>query len=374
MFFSVVLFLVILMFVVSCGQKGTKWQGTIEEENGITVVKNPKEPIYEEDVLQLEEDLVITSPEDEELMFQSLTFLVVDDAENIYVSDSKAGHILVFDKNSEFVRKIGRRGQGPGEIVYPFEVQILGQKELFVNDMGQAKAHFFTLDGEFLRQKTTSQMIAFRRPKADSAGNIVAGYAIGGEPIKIVLKKFDSELNPICEITSSDIITQPPVLEYFEARRSTNYVWNVLSTDEIIWGDIKKYEIHVCNSEGKCVKRIIKDYDAVTITGAEKNKLIKNMYGDNPVPSNITFKFPDSYPPFIRFSCDEEGRIFVQRYDSSQVEERIFYDIFDAEGKFIAKTTLNYRPQIWKNSMMYCVEEDEDGFEIIKRYKANWAI
>ena len=374
MLFSVVLCLVILMFVVSCGQKGTKWHGTIEEENGIAVVKNPKEPIYEEDVLQLGEDLVITSPEDEELMFQSLTFLFVDDAENIYVSDSKAGHILVFDKNGEFLRKIGRRGQGPGEMMYPFEIQILGEKELFVNDTGQAKAHYFTLEGEFLRQVTTSQMPMFRRPKADSTGNIVVGHVIAGEQVNTVLKKFDKELNPICELTSNVTISQPPVFDYFELRRSTNYVWNVLSTDEIIWGNMKKYEIHVCNSEGKCEKKIIKDHDTVAITGSEKKKLIKNMFGDNPVPSSMTLKFPDSYPPFIRFTCDEEGRIFVQRYDNSLDKDRINYDIFDAEGKYIAKTTLNYRPQIWKNNMMYCVEEDEEGFQIIKRYRVNWAI
>ncbi|NOR14062.1 MAG: 6-bladed beta-propeller [Candidatus Aminicenantes bacterium] len=374
MFFSVVLFLAILMFVVSCGQQGAKWKGTIEEENGITVVKNPKEAIYEEDVLQLEENLTITSPEDEELMFQRLTFLDVDDNENIFVSDSKAGHILVFDKNGEFVRKIGRRGQGPGEMVFPFEIRILGQRELFVNDMGQAKAHFFTLEGEFLRQKTTSHLPYFRRPEADSVGNIVVGHVIAGEPVKTVLKKFDSELNPICEITSSVTISQPPVYDYFELQRGTNYVWNVSNTDEIIWGDLKNYEIHVCNSEGKCVKKIVRDFDNNAITGAEKNKIIKNMFGDNPVPSSMTLKFPDSYPPFIRFTCDEEGRIFVQRYDSSLEEERVFYDIFDAEGKYVGKTTINFMPQVWKNNMMYCVEADEEGFDIIKRYKVNWAI
>jgi hypothetical protein len=372
--FLIVLCLFIVILTVSCGQKGAKWQGTIEEEDGIPVVRNPKEPIYSEDVFQLEEDLAIPSPEEEELMFQSLMFLVIDNNENIYVSDSKAGHILVFDKSGEFVRKIGRRGQGPGEMVYPFETLILREKEIFVNDIGQAKAHFFTLEGEFIRQMTTSKMPAFRRPKVDSAGNIVVSYAITGEPVEIFLKKMDSEFNPLCDIASCIATTQPPVLEYFEVSRSTSFVWNVTSADEIIWGDFKKYEIHVCNPEGKCLRKIVKDADSVSITQTEKNKLIKNLFGDNPVPSDITLKFPDSYPPFIRFTCDEEGRIFVQRYDSSLDEELINYDVFDVEGKYIAKITLNFRPQIWKNNMMYCVEEDEDGFEVIKRYRVNWTI
>ena len=372
--FLAILLLVFLVSSVSYGQKKAKWKGKIEEKDGIQIIKNPKEPIYSEDILQLEEDLAITSPEEEELMFQYLSFLVVDDAGNIYVSDSKAGHVLVFNENGKFVRKIGKRGQGPGEMLYPFEVQILKQKELFVNDLRQAKAHFFNLEGKFLRQMTTSKLPGFRRPKADSAGNIVVGYVIPGKPIEMLLKKVDAELNPICDIASCIATTQPPVLEYFEIRRSTPYIWNVMSTDEIIWGDLKKYEIHVCNPEGVCLKKIVKDHKGISINGKEKDKLIQNIYGDNPVPSNVTLKFPDSYPPFIRFTYDEEGRIFVQRYDNALIEDRINYDIFDAEGKYIAKTTLNYRPQIWKNGMMYCVEEDEDGFDVIKRYKVNWTI
>ncbi len=374
MFFSVVLFLVILMFVVSCGQKGTKWQGTIEEEDGITIVRNPKEPIYSEDVFQLEEDLAITSPEDEELMFQNLNYLVVDDEENIYVTDSKAGHVLVFNKSGEFVRKIGRRGQGPGEMIFPLEVQILGKKELFVNDTGQVKAHFFTLDGEFLRQVSTSKMPAFRLPKADSAGNIVASYAIAGEPIKSVLNKFDSELNPICEFASSVFVSQPPVFQYFEMSRRTTYAWNVSRNDEIIWGNFNKYEIFICDPDGNCTKKIVKEDDGVPITKEEEKKLIKEWFGDRPVPPSMTLKFPDHYPTFIFLTCDEEGRIYVHTYEKTEDDEETYLDIFDSEGKYIVRTSTKLWPQIWKNGMMYCVDEDEDGYEVVKRYRVKWAI
>jgi hypothetical protein len=143
--------LLLLIPSVSYGQKKPEWKGTIEEEGGILVIKNPKKPIHSEDVFQLEEDLFITSPDEEELLFQHLTYLDVDEAENIYVADTKAGNILVFDKKGKFLRKIGKRGQGPGEMRCPFEVLILGNEELFINDRGQAKAHFITLEGEFLR-------------------------------------------------------------------------------------------------------------------------------------------------------------------------------------------------------------------------------
>ena len=45
------------IILVFCNKQKTEWKGTIEEENGILVVKNPKEPIYGEDVFNLEEEI-----------------------------------------------------------------------------------------------------------------------------------------------------------------------------------------------------------------------------------------------------------------------------------------------------------------------------
>ena len=371
---SIILFLSVLIILVSCGKQKAGWEGTIEEEDGITVVRNPKEPIYSEEVFQLEEDLAVTSPEDPDLSFQNLNYLVVDDAENIYVSDSKAGHILVFDKSGEFVRKIGRRGRGPGEMSWPLEIQILGKKELFVNDTGQTKAHIFTLDGNFLRKMTTSQIPAFRLPKADSVGNIVVGHWIPGKPFKAVLKKFDSELNLISEIVSSNTITQPPVFDFFEMRWRTTFVWNVSKNDEIIWGNFNKYEISVCDPDGNCIRKIVKEQDGVPITKEDKQKLIKAYFGNSPVPRSMTLKFPDQYPPFIYLTCDEEGRIFALSYVTIDDDETRYLDVFDSEGKYIVRIKTKSFPQIWKNGMMYSVDDDEDGFEVIRRYRVKWAL
>ncbi|NIO49885.1 MAG: hypothetical protein GTN73_10710 [Candidatus Aminicenantes bacterium] len=99
-FLIVVLFMATSMLPVSCGQQKAKWKGTIEEKDGVTVVKNPAQPIYSKDVFRLEEDLTIENvEEDEEFTFQDIMHLAVDDDENIYASDSKAAFIKVFDKS-----------------------------------------------------------------------------------------------------------------------------------------------------------------------------------------------------------------------------------------------------------------------------------
>lgn len=89
----------ILCIMVGC-QDMADWGGTIEEEDGVMVVKNPQEPFYGPEVFNLEEDLIITNEAgEEEYMFQDAQNLTVDDDENIYVNDMKAAHIRVFDKN-----------------------------------------------------------------------------------------------------------------------------------------------------------------------------------------------------------------------------------------------------------------------------------
>jgi hypothetical protein len=372
--FVVVFFIAASMLLVSCGQQKAKWKGSVEEQDGVTVVKNPAQPIYSNDVFRLEEDLTIDNVEEEEgFTFQDITHLIVDDDENIYASDSKAAFIKVFDKSGNYLRTIGKKGQGPGEFVYPFEILVMPQGELMVNDLNQLRVHFFSLDGKFLRQFSSSTMAMFRRPRVDSEGHIIVGHVNVGDPVETVLKKLDSDLNPVLTLATRPVVSKPPTnFEYFEVRRSTNLVWDIAMEDNIVWGVFDKYEIFVNNPEGKLIRKIVREYDGIGINKEEEEKLIKAWFGNNPVPPQMTIKFPKVYPPFFRFTCDEEGRIFAQTYEKTEDEEEYYYDVFDSEGKYIVRISLKYRPHVWKNKKLYMIEENEEGFQIVKRYKVTW--
>jgi hypothetical protein len=372
--FVVVFFIAASMLLVSCGQQKAKWKGSVEEQDGVTVVKNPAQPIYSNDVFRLEEDLTIDNVEEEEgFTFQDITHLIVDDDENIYASDSKAAFIKVFDKSGNYLRTIGKKGQGPGEFVYPFEILVMPQGELMVNDLNQLRVHFFSLDGKFLRQFSSSTMAMFRRPRVDSEGHIIVGHVNVGDPVETVLKKLDSDLNPVLTLATRPVVSKPPTnFEYFEVRRSTNLVWDIAMEDNIVWGVFDKYEIFMNNPEGKLIRKIVREYDGIGINKEEEEKLIKAWFGNNPVPPQMTIKFPKVYPPFFRFTCDEEGRIFAQTYEKTEDEEEYYYDVFDSEGKYIVRISLKYRPHVWKNKKLYMIEENEEGFQIVKRYKVTW--
>lgn len=48
----IILFITGSFLLVSCNQPKTEWKGTIDEKDGVIVVKNPKEPMYDQSVFQ----------------------------------------------------------------------------------------------------------------------------------------------------------------------------------------------------------------------------------------------------------------------------------------------------------------------------------
>jgi len=71
-------------------------------------------------------------------------------------------------------------------------------------------------------------------------------------------------------------------------------------------------------------------------------------------------------------NIDDAGRIFVQTYEKTIDESGYYYDVFNSEGKYIAKIPLKTQPRVWKRGKLYTIEEEEEGYQVVKRYKVNW--
>lgn len=144
----VVVLSTVFLILVSCNQQKTEWEGTIEERDGVVVVKNPVEPIYEENVLVLEEELSIGEAVGrEEYMFSGVQSVSIDDEGRIYVLDYKECNVKIYDKNGKYINKFGRQGQGPGEFFLPRVVIISSQDEIIVQNY--TSFDFFSFDKSY---------------------------------------------------------------------------------------------------------------------------------------------------------------------------------------------------------------------------------
>ncbi len=369
------MFLFGLFFILACGIGKQDWKGTIETREGVITVTNPKEPIYDDPVLVLAEDLVIKgSDEPEERMFQSIHTLDVDEKGNMYILDELAGNIKVYDRNGDFVKTIGRKGQGPGEFGMPISLFLSSQSQIIVNDMGQRKIQYFDMDGKYLKAFSVADKFLFFGPMATSKGELIVSFTIPQEEPKTVLQKLDPEYKTILTFASLSMET-PPMINIFVARSLSSLRWSMTSFDEIIWADIlnPEYELRIQGVDGKLKKIITRHYDPISITAEDRDRLIDETFGDNPT-DQWDIRFPDNYPPFSGFSFDDLGHLFVKRYEKETHKEGGLYDIFDGEGKYIAQMRFKMNPIIWKKGFMYFIEDDDEGFKVVKRYRVEWKL
>jgi len=95
----------------------------------------------------------------------------------LYVADTQAHQIKVFDLTGRLVRTIGKRGEGPGELNYPTYLALSGGK-LIVADTMNARVQMFTLDdtaSPIVFGERGTKVGNFVRPKGvatDSENNI----------------------------------------------------------------------------------------------------------------------------------------------------------------------------------------------------------
>lgn len=82
----------------------------------VSELENPPEPLNGNRVLQLEELWRIGGEDDEENLLGVVDMVLADDQDNIYLLDIQLTEVQVFDVRGEYLRSLGRSGEGPGEI------------------------------------------------------------------------------------------------------------------------------------------------------------------------------------------------------------------------------------------------------------------
>jgi hypothetical protein len=370
--FSIALFISIFMLLISCQKQKAQWKGTIEEENGVTVVKNPKEPMYGEDIVNLEKEISIGNPEGKEEYVFYRTLMDVDKDGNMYILDIAAPNIRVFDPEGNYKQTIGRKGQGPGEMLSPRSIHITPQNEIMVYDSRNRRFSFYSLDGNFIKQDLAATAGFLFSPKMDSTGYIVGGIL---RRESFTLNKFDIELNPVLTIYTIDIVRLSRTGE--REVMIPSFSFDLTKKDNIVCGYNDKYELQIFDSLGKLTRKIIKEYDPLEISEKDKEEYIYRLTGGRGYPPGEKVVFPKHHHPFLNISVDEEDRIFVSTPERVEGKDgSYYYDVFDSEGKCLAKVPIELKdgryPLLFRNKKLYFIDEIEEGYQIVKRYKVTW--
>jgi hypothetical protein len=347
----------------------------MEEQNGIIIVRNPIQPIYDREILALQLELSIGKTADRaEYLFRRIFSLDIDEHGDIYVLDNGSATVIVFSPVGEFLRAFGSRGQGPGEMQSPQLIQVINNRELSIYDPMTRRFLIFSLHGEYLRQISTARLMNPIEPiKWDSEGNLIAFIIPPPDSGAIALEKMDENLECITKIAIEEQDSSYLSREYKMIKPSI--CCGVFEDGSLVWGDSKKYELRVVNADGKLTKIIVRSSKPIKVSDKAKRELRERFSRLSVSKAGFKPIFPKYYPYFQDISVDDEGRVFVLTYEAAGEDKRYFYsDIFDPEGRYIAKTQMSLRARglFWKKGKLYSIERDAEGFDIVNRYSARW--
>ena len=349
-----------------------EWKGKIETENGIPVIKNPRSPLYLAEIFRLEEELALGKAEGEEAyLFSRISGLDVDDDGNIYVLDSRSAQVRVFDERGLFLRAIGRKGQGPGELEMPIFVKVGHPGELIVFDYLRQNLITFSLDGKYLRQSRTRE--PFVPIDFDPQGNIVGMVTLAPPPIggRELKKYFLTQDQPLL-IAKEEQDKSRQRTEMAVAKPTLACA--VSSQGKIVWGRSDDYELRILDPQGAPIRVVRKNYDPLPFSERDR-KFYQDEYADW-VRAGGKLLFPDHLPAFMGISVDAEERIFVKTY--RRVEDTTdsrYFDIFDSDGKYLANVPVRADLRgnsVWKKNKLYTIETDSGGNPVVRRYAVQW--
>ncbi len=331
-------------------------------------------------VLHKEYVLDTERPDILEAGFGSASEIEVDPEGNIYITGfrNRDNFIYKFDRQGRFVASFGRAGQGPGELQWPMRLRITANRELAVSDAQIRKLVYYALDGTFQRELSFAKTDGMIAQPLDNGNFLIEGivsfdrtvdYSISG------ISLYGPDLNKIRDLETykyywNDI-----------SKLSAFFQWRISGDMIYVINEERGYEINGYSLDGRLVRRIRKEYEAVPPSEEISRSILGPAYAKT--GSKNKGYFPAAMPPLNRFYTDDEGRIFAMTYEKGEHPSEFLYDIFDPRGSFIDRIALpetglgpiTTGPQ-WaaiRNPYLYWLNRKEDsGYVEIIVYRMTW--
>ena len=318
---------------------------------------------------------------------------------NIYVYDLADAFIKVYSPEGKFLRKIGGKGQGPGEIQRPEGVSFgftLDEKLFFTEYFGgHPWITFMELSGKFHKvlKPELKEFFGVNRAISLPDGGFLArlsftgmpekrkDYFIHSSPTELVI--LDSKGRIISRIKKTSYFTR---ISYFDSGRDSPipftpaFLWCPFKNNTVIFSDGLSTKLKVYDYEGKLVKEIstpLSEPEKVTKDDLDewrrmrkesvRDKQWYNRFGR--VIEKYKKSIYEKRPNLERISLTPDGNIFISGLWDDEAQKRNYW-LLDENGKTVAqiKTELPAL-EISRHFIFYRTTDEEENilFHCFKR-------
>jgi len=334
-------------------------------KDGVKTITNPEYPSDGRFIAKLTAEMSCGEEAKPEMaMLNKPLDLRVDDQGRVYVMDWGDVHIKVYDGQGRFLRTIGRKGQGPGELDTPSFFELTKSGKVCVLDGRQRRITILTNEGQYISSFRFDGF--FRSLAIDGQDRLFLAKYGAAEELKL-----STEFREVPYITSifrtdasgkemvhlTDFLGEVQVMKAVGSGGIVGsmgvymIVWAINRQGKLYGGYNEIYRLGAYGPDGKIEFAFGREFTPL------KNPGYKGEPGQK-----------KTMPAFNRtIIFDEDGNLWLELYKDDTIKY-FTYDVFSPEGIYLKQVRIDQRIFQFKNGKVYSIVQPEDGYPSIKRF------
>lgn len=385
------------------------WSGTVRDSADVRIVENPSAGVWTAgEAWTVTEELRIGSLEGRgAYQFGSITALAVDEDGRIWVADSQAREVRVFDAEGGHQRTLGRPGSGPGELGQALPGVFVRDGATLVVDVMNQRVNVYPAEAEeevasfrldFSRgipirfdMDASRRLLAQLRSLPVPGGTASASPAAAGDPI-VALDDGGVPTDTLLVLPPGESLTLTgglPRLRIFESEP----IWDASPDGRLITARSNDYRIEERGPDGALRRILTRPFARRPVTEGDRERLLaqlRSTFTNQGVPPAAAeqllsqTQFADHYPAFATVMAGPRGSTWVQgirtaadlegtgEFNPQDLGSRD-WDVLDAEGRYLGVVRLPSRtqPMVFEGDLLYAVTRDELDIPAVVRLRVD---
>lgn len=369
------------------GASGEAWTGTVDTlPSGTILVRNGQRGTWGDAApraLHVDLRLGQASGDGPEL-FGDVRDIEVDPLGRIYVLDSQAGEIRVFQPDGTYLRTVARAGEGPGELQGPTGMEWGPGNRLWVEDTRNARYSVFDTAGAYVTsfpRKSNWFGYAWSGRFDDDGFLYLEQHQFAPEGRVDRLARLDTTMTvldtfplPEFDAPAYELVQNGRVRMAANIPYSPRLSWTVAPDGTVWFGISDQYRLYQRNLDGDTLRIVEREFDPIPVTAEERDTALElDFYqrmrdqGADVDPDRI----PEHHPAWNGFAVGPEGYVWVVPEVVDSLSTPI--DVFDPAGRYLGRLTLDakirpmYPGPLVRGDQMYGIARDELGVSYVVR-------
>ena len=336
------------------------------------------------------ETLRIGGPDEGPYLFSDIRGLAPGANGSVLVLEYKVQEIRLFDSRGRFVKRVARRGSGPGEIADANGLLVAPNGEIWVNDPENSRWSVFSPNGDFVRQYVLpiNSYGYVWAAMIDASGVIhdpVFVPAAGGQH-RSAVRRVRSNGQVIDSLPARECERRGPGSQspYFAAQGKDGggtlqipflpAPVSVFDRRGFVWCSSRdRYEVlQVRVERGDTVRQVTFDASPLPVTKAERDSEVSRVrawFTKIGAPEPDYSRIPSVKPPIQTIDVDNLGRLWVRRPTADS--RRTTFDLWEERATrpvtVVAPWRLNpfFHPVIRGDTLLtWAIDEDDVPFVV----------